>query len=246
MSFAKIIAGISLVVSAISLGSVHSQQPTRDVEELARQFARRLQETREFKPDGEKLFAEGFTDCHLREGLEGRENSIFSQMSAPIPPEVAKQARKDELRRYLIVLLNHFHLTTLQRMSTHDLKDGWLNTSTRKSVKNIDELRTALRTLEQANLALREQFKTQPPEETELYKKNLELIGKDGNDSKIWKVSFQELTDHQVDLAGPCLGFRPRSMATVIIPPFYNLVVFQTGNEFKIGSLFCTEPPCVD
>ena len=246
MSFAKTIIGISLVLSAIGLCIVPSQQSTREVEELARQFARRLQETREFKPEVEKLFTESFIDCHLSAELEGKENAIFRQISPPIPPEIAKQARKEELRRYLIAQLNSFHLTTLQRMSTRDLKDGWSNSSDRKSVKNIDELRSVIRTLEQANLALREQFRTHPPEETELYKKNLEFIAKDGNNSKLWKVSFHELTDQQVNEGEQCLGFRPRSMATVVIPPFYNLVFFQTENGYKIGSLFCTEPPCVD
>ena len=246
LNFAKTIAGISLVLWAISLCSVHSQQSTRQVEDLARQFARRLRETREFKPDVEKLFTESFTDCHLREGLAGRENAIFAQISAPIPADVAKHAGKNELQRYLIARLNHFHLTILQQMSTRDLKDGWPNSSDNKTVKNIDELRTVLRTLEQENVALRELFKTHPPEETETYKKNLAVIGKDGNDSKFWKVSFHELTDQQIDDGRACLGFRPQAMATVTIPPFYNLIVFQTGNEFKIGSLFCTEPPCVD
>ena len=64
------------------------------------QFAQRLQETKEFKPDVEKLFTERFVDCHLRGELEGKENGIFSQIGASIPPEVVSQARDDELRRY--------------------------------------------------------------------------------------------------------------------------------------------------
>jgi hypothetical protein len=261
-------------------GDVRLERYAREVQELARQFARRLQETREFRPDGDKLFIQRFTECHLLGELERKENAIFMQIDASIPPEVASEARDDELRRYLIAQLNLFHLQTLHRMSTRDLKNRWDNSfysaedeyppgvyellmknpditvaalgekkdrvSISNSVKNIRQLRSVLPTLEQALLAMREHFMAHPPEETELYKKNIEVIGKDWNGSRLWKVSFIEVPDKQAKEGRRCLGFRARLIAGVIIPPFYNLLFFQTGNRFKIGSLFCTEPPCVD
>lgn len=45
---------------------------------------------------------------------------------------------------------------------------------------------------------MREYFKAHPPEETELYKKNMERIGNDKNNSKFWEVSLHQLTDQQV------------------------------------------------
>ena len=256
------------------------QRYEREVQELARQFARRLQETREFKPDGDKLFIDRFTECHLLGELERQENAIFMQIDASIPPEIAKEARKDELRSYLIAQLNLFHLRTLHRMSTRDLKNRWGDSfysaeeeyppgvyellmknadiavaatgetkdrvSISNSVKSVRQLRSVLPTLEQALLAMRKHFMTHPPEETELYKKNLEVIVKDWNGSKLWRVSFMEVPEKRAKEGSRCTGFRVRLIAAVIIPPFYNLLFFQDGNRFRIGSLYCTEPPCVD
>lgn len=57
--------------------------------------------------------AERFIECHLRAELGGKENGIFSQISASMPGEIAAQARDEELRRYVIAQLNFFHLRTL-------------------------------------------------------------------------------------------------------------------------------------
>lgn len=259
---------------------VRLQRHEREVQELARQFARRLQETREFRPDGDRLFIDRFTECHLLGELERQENAIFMQIAASIPPEIAKEARKEELRSYLIAQLNLFHLRTLHRMSTRDLKNRWGDsfysaeeeypqgvyellmknpdiavaaTGERKdrvnisnSVKSLRQLRSLLPTLEQALLAMRKHFMTHPPEETELYKKNLEVFVKDWNGSKLWRVSFMEVPEKRAKEGSRCAGFSVRLIAAVVIPPFYNLLFFQDRNRFRIGSLYCTEPPCVD
>lgn len=251
----------------------------REVQELAKQFARRLEETREFKPDGDKLFIERFLDCHLSAELKGQENGIFRQIGGPLKSEVASQAGKDELRRYLLAQLNFFHLLTLHRMSTRDLNSGLAGSFSNREndyppnvltllmknpvlapalsgtnegqridnvVKSIQDLRSVLPALEEAILVMREHFSKQRPEKTELYKKNLELIGKDGNNSKFGKASFQEISEQLANEGRECLGFHSRLMAIVTVPPFYNLIIFKTDNGFKVGSLFCTEPPCVD
>jgi hypothetical protein len=259
---------------------VRLQRYERDVQELSKQFARRLQETREFRPDGDKLFVENFTKCHLLAEVEGHENAIFMQIAASMPRDVANEATKDEQRRYLIAQLNRFHLQTLHRMSTRDIKNNWGDShysaeeeyppgvyqllmknpdiaaaaqgekkdrvSISSSVKNARQLRSVLPTLEDALRAMREHFMAHPPEETEQYKKNLEVIVKDWNGSKLWRVSFMEVTEKHSKEGRRCLGFRTRLIAAVIIPPFYKLMFFQDGNRFKLGSLYCTEPPCVD
>ena len=248
----------------------------REVEGVAKQFARRLQETREFNPDVDKLFIERFLDCHLSAELKGQENGIFRQISGPLPPDIASQVSKDELRRYLIAQLNFFHLITLHRMSTRDLNSKFAGSFSRNEndyppnvfkllmrnellaaalketndgvrignvVKNVQDLRSLLPVMEEASLVMREHFKQHRPERTELYKKNLEITGKDG---KFWKASFQEISEQLADEGRECLGFRSRLMAIVAVPPFYNLIIFKTENGFKVASLFCTEPPCVD
>lgn len=259
---------------------VRSQRLTKQVQDLASQFAQRLKETREFRPEGDKLFTGTFVDCHLQAELEGKENNIFRQIGASISPEIARQARADELRRYLIAQLNFFHLKTLHRLSTRDLEGKWdasfytaeqeyppgvyellmknpaiaavahgenrRGISMRDSIKDLRDLRAVLPTFEQAIAAMREYFMAHPPEETELYKKNMERIGNDKNQSKFWEVTFHNTSEAMAKEGRRCLGFTPRLMATIKIPPFYNLFVFQTGNRFVIGSLNCTEPPCVD
>lgn len=248
----------------------------REVVEVARQFARRLQETREFKPDGDKLFSERFLDCHLTAELKGQENGIFRQISGPLPAAIAGQASKDELRRYLLAQLNFFHLITLQRMSTRDLNSKLAGSFSRNEndyppnvfqllmkndllaaaiketndsvrivnvIKSVQDLRSVLPVLEEAIQVMREHFRKHQPERTELYKKNLEITGKDG---KFWKASFQEVSEQLANEGRECLGFHSRLMAIVAVPPFYNLIIFRTDNGFEVGSLFCTEPPCVD
>jgi hypothetical protein len=114
------------------------------------------------------------------------------------------------------------------------------------SIKDIRQLRSVLPTFEQAMSAMREYFMAHPPEETELYKKNMERIGNHKHHRKFWEVSFHKLSDKDAKEGRRCLGFSPRLMAGIMIPPFYSLLFFQNGNGFKIGSLLCTEPPCVD
>lgn len=248
----------------------------REVAEVAKQFARRLQETREFKPDVDKLFIDRFLDCHLSAELKGQENGIFRQISGPLPPEIAKQASKDELRRYLLAQLNFFHLITLHRMSTRDLNSKFAGSFSRNEndyppnvfkllmknellaaaitetnegvrianvIKNVPDLRSVLPALEEAIHVMREHFIKHRPERTELYKKNLEITGKDG---KFWQASFQEISEQLANEGRECLGFHSQLMAIVTVPPFYNLIIFKTDDGFKVGSLFCTEPPCVD
>jgi hypothetical protein len=74
----------------------------------------------------------------------------------------------------------------------------------------------------------------------------MERIGNDKNHSKFWEVVFENLPDKNTKDADRCVGFSPRSLAYVRIPPFYHLVIVQSGKRFKIASLLCTEPPCVD
>ena len=250
---------------------------TSEVQGLARQFAQRLRETREFKPEGDELFVERFVECHLRAELEGKENAIFMQIPASIPPSIVTEARREELQHFLIAQLNFFHLKTLYQLSTRELGSKWdesfytpeqdyppgvyklLMTNVAiaaaainnritlsSSVQNLRELRSVLRTAEEAMSAMREYFKAHPPEETELYKKNMERVGNNQYHNKFWEVVFEKLPDKNAQEAERCLGFSPRSLAYVKIPPFYQLVIVQSGKRFKIASLLCTEPPCVD
>lgn len=266
-----------LIFSAnASLTAICAQESTAKIQEVARQFTQRLKETREFRPEGDELFVERFVDCHLREGLERRENGVFSQIGASIPPGVVSEASSHELQKYLIAQLNFFHLTTLYRISTRDLEgkfDDSLYTpehdyppgvyklltknsliagavndraSINSRIQNVQQLRSVIPPLDEAISAMREYFKVHPPEETELYKKNMERIGNDKNNSKFWEVSLHKLTDQQIKEGSRCLGFSPRSFAIVKVPPFYQVFIFQSGKQFKIGSLLCTEPPCVD
>jgi hypothetical protein len=257
-----------------------SEEFTNEIQEVARQFAQRLKETREFRPEVKELFVERFSECHLRAELERNENGVFSQISASIPPGIIREARREELRNYLIAQLNFFHLETLYRMSTRSLEGKWHDSfyapeedyppgvykllmknpviaataatknnnrvTISSSVQNVQELRSVLSTVEDALSAMGEYFKAHPPEETEPYKKNMERIGNDKNNSKFWEVSFQELSDKQLKEGKRCLGFSPRSISVVKVPPFYQLIIFQSGKQFRIGSLLCTEPPCVD
>jgi hypothetical protein len=274
---------LSVAVLAITTSGnarVRSEEFTKEVQDVARQFAQRLQETREFKPEGDKLFVDRFVDCHLRAESERRENGIFSQISASIPDEISREARDEELRRYLIARLNFFHLTTLHRMSTRDLEGRWDNSffsaeheyppgvyellmknpaiaaaavgenkdrvTISGSIKNVRQLRSVVPTVEQAMSAMRQYFMAHPPEETELYKKNMERVGNDKNNSKFWEVSFHKISVKDAKENSRCLGFAARMFAIVKVPPFYQLFVFQDGGRFKIGSMLCTEPPCVD
>src|SRR5687768_2752490 len=63
-----VFSGKILIAQSASDGAgsdTRSEQFTKDVQDLARQFAQRLKETREFRPEGDKLFVDGFVDCHL-------------------------------------------------------------------------------------------------------------------------------------------------------------------------------------
>ena len=256
------------------------KETTSAVQDVARQFAQRLKETREFRPEDDELFVERFIECHLRAELEGKENAIFMQIPASIPPGIVTDARREELQNYLIAQLNLYHLKTLYQMSTRDLENKWdrsnytpeeefppgvykllMNNPTIAAgavnknngrvtisniVQNVQELRSVLRTAEEAMSAMREYFRTHPPEETELYKQNMDRIGNDKNNTKFWEVSIDKLSDEDTKKADRCLGFSPRSVAYVKVPPFYHLVLVQSGKRFRIGSVLCTEPPCVD
>ena len=270
-----------LTVSYPGVGAdARSERFESEVPKVARQFAQRLQETRDFWPLIEELFVERFVDCHLRTELEGKENGIFMQISASIPAEIASQARDEELGRYLILQLNFFHLKTLHRMSTRDLEGKWDNSfytpeqeyppgvynllmknpaiaaaaegenkdrvSISSSIKNTRQLRSVTPTLEQAMLMMREHFRAHPPEGTDLYRKNTERIGNDKNIRKFWESSLHKVSDKEAKEGSRCLGFPVRQFAAIKVPPFYQLIVFKAGSRFKIGSLLCTEPPCVD
>ena len=264
-----------LIFSAVQ----ERKDSTNEVQSLAKRFAQRLQETREFRPEDDELFAERFVECHLRAELDGKENAIFMQIPASIPPGVVTEARREELQHLLIAQLNFFHLKTLYQMSKRELGGKWDDSfytpeedyppgvykllmtnpaivaaavsknnnrvSISSSMQNVHELRSVLRTADEAMSAMREYFKAHPPEETEPYKKNMERIGNDKN-NKFWEVVFQELLEKNTKDADRCLGFSSRSLAYVRVPPFYHLVLVQSGKRFKIASLFCTEPPCVD
>jgi hypothetical protein len=75
-----------------------------EVRSVARQFAQRLQETREFRSEGDELFVERFVECHLRAELEGKENAVFMQIPASIPPGIVTEARREELQHFRIAL----------------------------------------------------------------------------------------------------------------------------------------------
>lgn len=253
---------------------------TSEVQDLARQFAQRLGETREFRPEGDELFVERFVECHLQAELEGKENAIFMQIPASIPPATVTEARREELRNFLIAQLNFYHLQTLYKISRRELGGNWgdsshtpeedyppgvyqllmknpaiaaaaVNENSNRvtvsgSVRNVQELRSVLRTAEEAMSAMREFFKAHPPEESEIYKKNMDRIGSDPNNAKFWEVAFIRLSDKDSKEGRRCLGFSPRLAAIVKVPPFYRLFVLQSGKRFKIASMWCTEPPCVD
>ena len=259
-----------------------SEEFTNQIQEMARQFEQRLKETREFRPEAGDLFVERFVDCHLRAELERKENAIFSQIRASIPPAIMREARIEELQNYLFAQLNLFHLKTLYRMSTRDMEGKWdpslytpeeeyppgvyklLMTnpviaaaakknegrvSISSSVESVRNLRSVLPTLNDAISKIREYLKAHPPEDTELYKKNVERIGSYSNNRKFWEVSIHKVTNKEAKEAKDgirCLGFSPPSYALINVPPFYRLFFFQSGKRFKIGSLMCTEPPCVD
>ena len=290
----KLLFLLSIAVLAFSVDAqevVRSQKETNAVQDLARQFAQRLQETREFRARGDDLFIERFAECHLRAEIEGKENAIFMQIPASMPKEIVTEARREELQDYLIAQLNFYHLKTLYRISTRELEGGKWGDSfyTPKEdfppgvyellmknptiaafvvnknkgrvtisgiVQNVQELRSVLRTSEEAMSSMREYFRAHPPEDTEVYKKNMERIGNNKHNPKFWEVAFYKLSDKEVDKEGRrCLGFSPRLSAIVKVPPFYRLFVLQSekrlfglqsGKQFKIASMWCTEPPCVD
>jgi hypothetical protein len=261
---------LTIVVLTVSFdaGSGWAQrQKSASYEYVARQFAKRLKETREFRFEDTELFVERFMDCHLDEGLKGRDNAIFRQIGATVPQGIVNEAGKDELKKYLVARLNFFHLKTLYWLSTRDLVGKWDDSlykpeegyppdvyellaknpsSLSGSVQSVQELRSVTPTLEAAVVAMRKYFKSHPPEKTELYKKNMERIGNDKNSSKFMEVSFHELTPEQIKEGTRCLGFGPRAFTIVKVPPFYQLFIFQGEKNFRIGSVLCTEPPCVD
>ena len=261
-----LLLSIAILTFSFATGSAWAQQKSATYEYVAKQFVKRLTETREFRFDDNELFVERFMDCHLREGLDGKDNAIFRQIGASIPSGLSG-APKEELERYLIVRLNFFHLKTLYRMSTRDLDGKWDDSlykpadgyppgvhqllmknpsSMSGGVQSVAELRSVIPTLEAAMTAMREYFKSHPPEKTELYKKNMARIGNDKNNSKFMEASFHELTPDQIKAGTRCLGTGLRAFTIVKVPPFYQLFLFQTAKNFRIGSLFCTEPPCVD
>lgn len=259
---------------------VRSERYADEVQQVARRFAQQLQETREFRFEDGELFTKRFVDCHLRTELERNENAIFSQVGISIPPEIASHAREQELRRYLVARLNFFHLKTLHRLGTRDLKGKWGDSfytpeqeyppgvydllmknpeiaagaarenngrvSISASVKNVSQLRSVLPTLEQAVSAMRQHFMVHPPEQTDFYKANIERIGNKDPYDKFWKVSFQEISDKHSRPIKRCLGFTTHLIAPVKVPPFYRLLVLREGKRFRIGTMLCTEPPCVD
>ena len=282
----KLLFLLSIAVLAFSDAQevVRSQKETNAVQDLARQFAQRLKETREFRTKGDDLFIERFAECHLRAEIEGKENAIFMQIPASMPKEIVTEARREELQNYLIAQLNFYHLKTLYRISTRELEGGkWgdsfytpeedfppgvyellmknptiaagaVNKNNRRMtisgfVQNVHELRSVLRTAEEAMSAMREYFKAHPPEDTEIYKKNMERIGNHPHHTKFWEVAFFKISDKERKESKEglrCLGFSPRLSAIVKVPPFYRLFVLQDGKRFKIASMWCTEPPCVD
>ena len=258
---------IAVLTFSIDTGLVSAQQKSATYEYVARQFVKRLIETRELRFEDNELFVERFMDCHLGEGLNGKDNAIFRQIGASIPPGIGNEAPKDELQKLMVARLNFFHLKTLYRMSTRDLEGKWDDSSYTPeegyppgvykllmknplsmsgSIQNVQDLQSVITTLEAAMMAMREYFKSHPPEETELYKKNIERIGNDKNGSKFMEVSFHELTAEQIKEGTRCLGIGLRAFTIVKVQPFYQLFIFNTGKQFRIGSLLCTEPPCVD
>ena len=243
-----------------------SERFAREVQEAARQFGSRLQQTRDFRPLIEELFAKRFMDCHVRTMLERKENGIFSQIgSMSLPPEIANQVPSYDLQRYLIAVLNFFHLKTLHRISTRDLLGGGDNTAytadqeyppgvyellmkyqTATQGKSVRQLRSYVLSLEQVSSVMRDQFIAQPPEETEAYGKNMERIGNKKHDSKFWEIGLLKLPDQETRAASQCLGLPVHQFAVIKAPPFYRLFIVQVGKAVKIGALLCTEPPCAD
>ena len=93
---------------------------------------------------------------------------------------------------------------------------------------------------------MRDKFISQPPEETEAYRKNMERIGNNKYNSKFWEIGLYKLKDQDSRAASQCFGMPVHQLAVIKAPPFYRLFIVRVGKAFKIGALLCTEPPCVD
>lgn len=246
---------------------ITSERFAREVQELARQFASRLQQTRDFDPLIEELFVERFMDCQLETMREGKVDGIFSQIgSVSVPLEIASQVAGDELKRYLVTVLNFFHLKTLHRLSSLNLPgDGDKKAfnpdqeyppgvyellmkypMATQSSKTVQQLRNKVQTLEEASSIMRDHLIAHPPEETQTYRENMERIGNKKYSSKFAEIGLFKLPDTNARAISQCLGLPVRQFVVVKIPPFYQVFIVQVKKGFKIGMLMCTEPPCVD
>lgn len=95
--------------------------------------------------------------------LKGQWDDSFYSAEQEYPPGV-----------YALLMKNE----TIAAAAVGEKKD---RVSINHSVKNIDQLRSVLPVMEQAVAEMRKHFTANPPEETELYEKNVELIGNDKN-----------------------------------------------------------------
>jgi hypothetical protein len=244
-----------------------SERFVLEMQKTADRFEQRLQQTRDFAPLLEEFFARRFLDCHVQTMLLGKENGIFNQIgSVSLPAEVAKQVSHDELGRYLITVLNFFHLKTLHRVSKHEwgrrdvqaieneeqdyppgvydlLQKNW---AAGKTSKSVDELRAKVLTLEQAGAMMRERFLKHAPELNDPYRKNLERIGNTEYNSKFREIELWKLPENEARGISKCLGQRVTRLAAIKVPPFYRLFFVEAAQTFKIGTMLCTEPPCSD
>ena len=237
-----------------TLSDDDSEKLAREAQEMARRFAERLRETRDFGPLIEELFAERFLECHGRAMLEGKEDGIFSQTGAPRIADSPVRPRAEELSRRLVAWLNFFYLKTLHRLSTRDLAgrgDEAARAAEEEYPPGVSDLLTRnaedeLTTLERAAALMREHFIAHPPEETAVYQANMRLVGEKEHDRKFWEVGWFRISEEQSAEAGPCFDRSAHTLAVVKVPPFYQLLIARAGGRLRVWTLLCTEPPCAD
>lgn len=244
-----------------------SEQFILDMQATARRFAQRLQQTRDFAPLINEFFIKRFLDCHVDTMLVKGENGIFSQIGgSSLPTEVTKHASRDELRRYLIVGLNFFHLKTLYRMSKYkwgsrdtqsfeseerDYPSGVAdllerNPTALKTSKSVEEMRARVLTLEQAIAAMRDHLLTHLPETNEAFQSNVQRVGNVPHNSKFWEVDLYKLPDVEAKGMSKCFGTSVRRLSVVKVPPFYRLFFVEVEKDPRIAAMLCSEPPCAD
>jgi len=244
---------------------VRSEWFAEEVQRTARYFENRLQQTRDFGVLIEEFFAQRFLDCHVETMRERKENGIFSQIGVSLQPEVSSKASDEELSRYLITALNFFHLKTLHRLSTrepgsqsttsgnsaqeyppdaHELM--MKNPNLESNATSIDQLRQKVELMESAVQLMRDHFVANPPEQTEIFKRNLERIGNNEYNSKFMEIGLYKPSEKDSQEGSKCLGLPVRQLIVIKVSPVYRLFLVQVRKGFKIGALLCTEPPCSD